>query len=153
MRPPRAAKTRPTRSGSTWRRRTAATRNGSSNAIGRGCDEAFGRNAFAMPVRDAHTRNRRRANYHRERFHSAVRRLPRSCRGLLTHAVPAVSLMYRNCLRLHAVPGGIAHVEKAGVLVPCPDRATALVQNAAMSDMDLTPRWTKNEKAARAVAA
>ena len=121
------------------------TRSDSLEAISSGYEEVFGNNLCAILVRDAHIRNQRRTNNRHERFNSTLRGLFGGRRGRLTEAVIMIAWLFYNCLRPHMSLGEITPAEKAGMFISGPDKMTTLIQNAAMSGMELPqPQWTES---------
>ena len=130
------------------------TRSDSLGAISRGHREVYGAVVCAILFSCAHIRNQWCTNNRHERFNSILRELLFGRRGRLTEAVITGAWLYYNYLRPHMALGEITPAEKAGMDIRGPDKVATLIQNAAMAEMAWPrPRWTKNEKAARAAAA
>ena len=131
-----------------------ATRSDSLSAIARGFREVYGDVVCSILLSCAHIRNQWCTNNRHERFNATLRELLFGRRGRLTEAVITAAWLYYNYFRPHMALGETTPAEKAGMTICGPDKITTLIQNAAMAEMAWPrPRWTKNERAARAAAA
>ena len=123
------------------------TRSDSLEAISSGFKEVFGDSICSILAQDAHIRNQRRTNNRHERFNSTLRGLLDGRRGRLTETCIMCAWIYYNYLRPHMALGETAPAEKAGMSISGPSKILTLIQNAAMSKMELPqPQWTENKK-------